>query len=462
MVDKKGPRVGSTVGCLAMGLGYYALHKTYTNGPGSVPLPLICLFTFVAGAGGSSGFGGAIKTAAMNFPKNRGTATAFPVAAFGLSAFFFSLISSLALPNNTAGFLLFLSIGTFLMIAIPAFFMRILPHSAKYSALLSEADNRAEEHKRSRHRRRDTSTEPGTRDQSVSGPSSSEVSLLNETTRAEMPELSKLDTEDSSHAAVDTSGDEDDSHSADDAHGSVYADLRGWALLRVIEFYQLFIIIGVLTGIGLMTINNIGNNAQALWSHWDENTPAEVIHQRQSMHVSIISIASFTGRLCSGIGSDIIVERLHMSRIWCFVLSSLLFCIAQVCGLTLESPNFLFVLSTISGLGYGFLFGVGPSITADTFGPHGLSQNWGTMTLSPIIFANIYNLMYGRIYDHHSNIRPSGHRECLDGLLCYKDAYWVTFFSSIASIILCLWTIRHGRPAKQRGRKSDADERHLA
>ena len=69
-----------------------------------------------------------------------------------------------------------------------------------------------------------------------------------------MPELSKLDTEDSSHAAVDTSGDEDDSHSADDAHGSVYADLRGWALLRVIEFYQLFIIIGVLTGIGLMTI----------------------------------------------------------------------------------------------------------------------------------------------------------------------------------------------------------------
>lgn len=71
----------------------------------------------------------------MNWPMNRGTATAFPLSAFGLSAFFFSAVSHLALPGDTAGFLLFLSIGTCIMIASSTFFIRILPQTSSYAAV---------------------------------------------------------------------------------------------------------------------------------------------------------------------------------------------------------------------------------------------------------------------------------------------------------------------------------------
>ncbi len=46
-------------------------------------------------------------------------------------------------------------------------------------------------------------------------------------------------------------------------------------------------------------------------------------------------------------------------------------------------------------MAYGFLFGVYPSLVAECFGVNGLSQNWGCMTLAPIVFGNIFNLLYG-------------------------------------------------------------------
>jgi len=54
---------------------------------------------------------------------------------------------------------------------------------------------------------------------------------------------------------------------------------------------------------------------------------------------------------------------------------------------------------------YGFLFGVYPSLVAETFGVHGLSQNWGCMTLAPVISGNIFNLLYG-MSSNPSSPRP--------------------------------------------------------
>src|SRR5688572_22971956 len=84
-----------------------------------------------------------------------------------------------------------------------------------------------------------------------------------------------------------------------------------------------------------------------------------------------------------GVGSDMLVKRLGASRVWCLVIACFIFFIAQVCALTITNPHLLGFVSGLSGLGYGFLFGVFPSIVAETFGIRGLSQNWGFMTLSP-------------------------------------------------------------------------------
>jgi len=129
-----------------------------------------------------------------------------------------------------------------------------------------------------------------------------------------------------------------------------------------------------------MTINNIGNTALALWHHHDPSAGSEFIQSRQLLHVSILSVCSFLGRLSSGIGSDFLVHRGH-SRFWTLVASASLFTAAQFVALTLEDPNRLFLLSGLTGLAYGALFGVYPALVADAFGPSGMGINWGAMTM---------------------------------------------------------------------------------
>ena len=49
-----------------------------------------------------------------------------------------------------------------------------------------------------------------------------------------------------------------------------------------------------------MQNSNIGNDAKALWKHYDESKDEAFLVGRQQMHVSILSVLSFSGRLLSG------------------------------------------------------------------------------------------------------------------------------------------------------------------
>ena len=109
---------------------------------------------------------------------------------------------------------------------------------------------------------------------------------------------------------------------------------------------------------------------------------------------------------------------------------------------------------TSFAVAYGFLFGVYPALVAQNFGINGLSQNWGCMTLAPVIFGQLFNLIYGSVYDHHSNILPDGRRDCPDGVKCYRSAYWVTLGASLVGLGISLWSIRHEHVVKARSRKS--------
>jgi hypothetical protein len=211
------------------------------------------------------------------------------------------------------------------------------------------------------------------------------------------------------------------------------------------------------------------------------------------MHVSILSIGSFSGRLLSGtfycrrmiilnsvssqipgVGSDFIVKVLHSSRVWCLIVASAIFLGAQVCALYIENPHLLGFVSGLTGLAYGCLFGVFPSIIAEAFGVHGLSQNWGFLMsefpamrfclpiakeainmesgvlmlteyelVSPVVSGNVFNLFYGTVYDSHSIRDSTGAMVCLEGPICYRAAYFVTLGACGLSIILTFWVINH-------------------
>ena len=103
-----------------------------------------------------------------------------------------------------------------------------------------------------------------------------------------------------------------------------------------------------------------------------------------------------------------------------------------------------------------------PVLVAETFGSSGISQNWGFMTLSPIIFGNIFNIFYGRVYDEHSRTAKTGHLECLVGRFCYKDAYWLTFAVSVVAMLMILWCIRHRQIAQRKAaRRRRVSDEHI-
>lgn len=211
----------------------------------------------------------------------------------------------------------------------------------------------------------------------------------------------------------------------------------------------------------LTEVSNIGNDVQALWRHYDDSASPAFIVKQQSVHVSILSVASCAGRLLSGAGSDLLVKNLNMNRMWCLFISALAFTVAQFSALLIENPHYLAFVSGLTGFAYGVLYGFFPSLLAQKFGVNGMSQNWGTIILAPIISGNLFNILYGEIYDKHSVILPSGERECLKGLSCYWTASLITLLAGLAGTALSLRSIwRENRTWKHENdaqRKSNHD-----
>ncbi|KAL1842624.1 hypothetical protein VTJ49DRAFT_4672 [Mycothermus thermophilus] len=502
-VDHRGPRPAVLAGALCLGIGYAPFRAAYETASGSVPI--LCFFAFLTGLGACMAFAAAVKTSALNWPHHRGTATAFPLAAFGLSAFFFSLVGGVLFPGDTSAFLSLLAAGTFAMVFIGFFFLKVYPHTHSPSYQSVPTGNGGPGPSQSRLRRRTLSrsgakaakaaqrvaakrpldAEPGTSPTTYTTPAIPDASAAaagssqDSVDPLDPPPVEPLDPSAQQHdnldveAALPSKASDLPPHEAEpdetsslmsrssssscssslagdvllaesvDLDRSHRIDIRGWRLLKNTEFWLLWSILGILAGVGLMTINNIGQNVKALWMLFDPSKDEAFLVYRQKLHVSILSIASFCGRLLSGVGSDFLVKVLHANRAWCLVFACTIFSIAQIFAIQVTNPNFLGFVSGLSGLGYGFLFGVFPSITAESFGIHGLSQNWGAMTLAPAISGNVFNLLYGAVFDSHTVIGEDGQRYCPVGITCYRNAYLLTLAACGAGIAVTLFTIQY-------------------
>ena len=203
------------------------------------------------------------NVAASNFPHHRGSATAFPLASFGLSAFFFSTVSTLAFRDDTGRFLLVLAVGTSCLVFVSSFFLQILPSSSSYSSIPDqEFGNESEEgllrRSKSAEHRRSSSGEIGTHDatSSITAQRSS-LSYTQDQAQSTAPGINAPDTkvdETSSLIPEDGVCDYDNDLKSNGASDSLLADVRGFSMVPTLEFWQRFLLLGMLTGIGLMTI----------------------------------------------------------------------------------------------------------------------------------------------------------------------------------------------------------------
>ena len=258
LVDTRGPRAGALLGAALIGIGYFGLYEAYVIGPGSVHLVGLCIFSGLTGIGGAAAFFGAIKTATMNWPTHRGSATAFPLAGFGLSAFLFSLIVGLAFHENVAGLLLLFTLGTFLMIVLSTYFLQIVPSETAYEDVPStpdlETDGRDDErpprtqgrhHGQLSERAPYAPTSPGYLE--ASDANSAQSRLLRDGESSEPTNAGK---------DYDTSPERVRNFTHDGAieRDAIYENVRGIRMLKYGAFYELFIVFGIMTGTGLMTI----------------------------------------------------------------------------------------------------------------------------------------------------------------------------------------------------------------
>lgn len=155
LVDRTGPFWPTFSGGTLLLTGYMLIFYCYYARVSF--LPLLALGSSIAGFGSSLGYSASLKTAALNFPHARGTATAFPISTFGLSAFFFSSLGALLFPGNTSAFLLLLAFVTSGLSIFCSFFLYV-PLTGYHKPSAPPPMTIADHHHQYQHQRQDSSS----------------------------------------------------------------------------------------------------------------------------------------------------------------------------------------------------------------------------------------------------------------------------------------------------------------
>lgn len=401
LVDRRGLRLPYAIGATLIFFGFHLIEsifksaafekvKMHQNDFRQQEFLLLALAQCMVGIGSTYVFSSLIKCAAVNFPDSRGAATSVPMAAFGLSAFVLSSVSSFISPGDTETLLnvLKLTPGILFLISFP--FIRILrsSHLKHPAGHLSDG--------------------------------AIQLASLDSTV-APAPSPYQQERDHRPHC-----------HSRTESSVSNHDQALDWTqLVRRWNFWHHFMILGLLGGIGQMYIYSCGYcvRALALASQLDLSVQTQV----QSHQVRAISIASFTGRLCSGVVSDYVRSRLKKDRAYLLMVAAILCVCAQCLGLKVTEADNLWFLSATTGLFYGICYGSYPTIVGDIFGMENFSKNWGMLSLAPLPVSYCLNMIFGSVYDNHSTTDgETGQVTCKQGNLCYKGSFSVTMIASVA------------------------------
>ncbi|GAA5976811.1 hypothetical protein JCM11641_000878 [Rhodosporidiobolus odoratus] len=500
VVDSRGPRIVLLGAAACLAVGYFGLYALYAGGEDGLyatwGLPGLAICQILAGTGGSAALSAAVKATSLSFSKaKRGAAMATVLSCFGLSAFFYSTLSHanlLSTADPIAGFLLTLALGTGISMLLGAAFVHPPPtsHSAtvpvttqgQYLAVsTSDSDPSFPS---------PSSSRPQT---PIHDPASSEYSLHSDILACEgdLPvRPANRRRQRSSSPLLEEREDDEPRHGAGDL------DVTGWDLLRLKDFWALFGYLGLCSGVGLMwafhltpglcnlvnpdpsvvlyaDINNLGTVALTLAaSDPDVEPDPRAVAKSQAYLVSLLSVFNCLGRLFVGFSSDTCLHHLpskmRVARIWWLVVTAVLFVFSQhLAGQTSHVSGLagLAVPTALTGFAYGCLFGSVPIVGLERFGMANYARNNGFLTLSPSVFANLTNLLFGAVYDSHvahsSSDTPfsaelpdassaltrraadsTPAHLCTDGRECFATAFQATTLMSLAAVVLAVLLAR--------------------
>ncbi|KAF3987116.1 hypothetical protein FT663_03113 [Candidozyma haemuli var. vulneris] len=382
ITDTYGSRIPVASGWLLVSSGYFWLHRLFLQGESAHNWMLI-FSMFLVGAGSTASYFASIKAVTVNSPKYKGSAQSVPIASFAIASLLYSFICSHILKGDIAAFLLVLALSSFVMQFVGVIFISIPGHEenkigAEFSQLLDEAE----------------------------GP-------VGEPSRM-APEAGPV---------------------------GPYHHLELQEILTHRVFWSHFVLIAVFQGLGQMYIYTVGYILKAVYYYFthaqikaSEISDIPSFSSLQALHVSLIAIGSFIGRLSSGPLADYLVHKHGWKRHSVLVLalvlmgaghSSLIFPIERYSSSLFQFNIHLALISTLIGYAYGFGFTSLPAIIADLFSMKNYSLLWGIMYSSTVPGLTLFTKFFGYNYDKHSEVEH-GSLVCTQGYKCYDRTFSVT------------------------------------
>ncbi|KAJ9114715.1 hypothetical protein QFC22_005591 [Naganishia vaughanmartiniae] len=364
---------------------------------------MLCLCMLFTGCAGAGGLNASLNVVSRSYPVHqRGTALGITLAGFGLSAFIFSTLAHAVFPGRTEAFLALLACGTALGMCVGVMGVRTVPvlpeeeeeHQAAqgYARVEQEeegyldidtpaggvagpvVESEPEDYLTHTHHRLHTHPHSQMHEEvplTVSRSRSTDVlrssiDLLPARSRSSAEYVHPLD-----EVLLDASrelGGVEKQVDVDDGQVS------GKKLFVSPDFWVIVVILTLLSGTGLMYINNVGSVVLAL-----ANAPSAVgpggggvdpiqVAKVQATQVSVVSIWNCLGRIMMGLVSDFAKTRYGIDRVWFIPTIALLFLASQ---LSAQMTQDMFTLSRVSGLlgtAYGMLFALLPIIVLEWFG----------------------------------------------------------------------------------------------
>lgn len=389
---------------LTVPTGYRWLYELYMIGESASRIQLLSAM-FLVGFGSVAGYFSTIKAVALSFPEYKGSAQSVTIASFAISSLINLLVASKVYEGDVGEFLYFLHILSMVMLLVGFIFVRIEGYvDAETEPLLAQQEGGLAV---------------------LLLASESEVLLVSESAKREF-----------------------------EPHSLKHLSLKQSLAHPV--FWVHYAVLAVIQGLGQMYIYSVGSIVQALHYRYQILHPEEQIpplHEFQAVHVLLIAVASFAGRLASGPQSDFIVRK-GAQRHWILVVALVFLLVGHLLlnvkidriFSTMESINIvLLVVSCFIGYAYGFGFACYPAIIADLFAMKNYSFIWGFLYTATSLGLTVMTKLFGHIYDSNRKFWDGKDYVCDKGAACYRDTFGYTSelaVVAIGAVLGYIWWIR--------------------
>lgn len=402
VTDKYGTQIPILLSFFTISLGYRWVYMLYMEPSAPAIMLQLLVAMFMVGLGSVSGYFSCLKAIALEFPNFRSSAQSVTIAAFAISSLVYLMVSSKVFNGDTGQFLYFLYVSSAIMLFVGFLFIRVEGHHDKIHEPEAEPLLGVE-----------------------ATPLDEAVAPLVPSVRPSIARLKRLELADTLKSKV---------------------------------FWYHYLMFAVMQGLGQMYIYSVGYVLKAVHYAYSKNFsgPVPSLQSLQVVHVSLVAIFSFIGRLLSGPQSDYLVRVLHSQRHWIVILGTSVMLTGHLLNTLplllitndIRQANIvLLFVSCFVGYAYGFSFASYPAIVADLFNLKNYSFLWGVMYTSTTFGLTLMTKLFGVIYDKQSNDWDAelGQNVCAKGTGCYRLTFELTSGLSLLVIFMMLGYIRYAR-----------------